>query len=452
MKTPNAVAKEYEDIRKKFPFFIALKKIKNRYYLYKQITRTDRATKKTKILTTYLGRITEEGKFIEKGATKDYELENAIKIIEAMGGKVELQRSNLKPRQIEGQTVDVIDKMIFTELSMNSRIKLSKLCKIVNLSKKKVETRIRRLERIFGIRYIAEVDTRKLGYQSYIVFAKFNKEKPSKEALQMVLVREPRVQLAMLTRGMYDIIMYLLVDSDNDLSDTIANIRSNESLDSYQSDWYVTPLYETYGFIPIREQFFDLLREKVWKKTKENLRPGENQLYNRDFLVLKELNSNSSINFADIDRKYGFDIGGAKYSYRQRLERTGIIERSTLTMMNSGVKYNAIIMMNITVRKDFVHTRKNLLKYEIEDTHELANKLSFLADVKVPNGGLFLLPIYKDGELETEEEKLKREVKGIDVNSMVVTDVLVGNICYRRFDNTRSNPYETILEQYNEDL
>ena len=93
MEAPSKVVAEYKRIKSRFPFFISLKRINGKYYIYKQLTRTDKTSKKVKILTTYLGRITDEGKFIEKGSKGDYELENAIKLIEARGGKVALQSS-----------------------------------------------------------------------------------------------------------------------------------------------------------------------------------------------------------------------------------------------------------------------------------------------------------------------------------------------------------------------
>ncbi|MCL5430229.1 MAG: AsnC family transcriptional regulator [Candidatus Marsarchaeota archaeon] len=453
MDAPEAVMNEYRRLRALYPFFISLKKISGRYYVYKQLTRTNPSTKKVKIITTYLGRISETGKFMERGALEDFEMENAIKLIEAKGGKVTLPQEPQKHIQPETSIVDETDKKILMALSMNSRIKYSKLGAIVGLSEKKAETRVKRLERLLDIRYITEIDIHKLGYQSFMVFARFVGEKPSKRAVEAAVANEPRVQLAMLTRGIYDLVIYLLAEDDNALSDAIANIRSDANISAYKSDWYATPLYETYGYyIPIMDRFFDVLKEKVWKRTKESLRPKEGQLYSRDYTVLREVTNNGIAKFSDIDKEHGFDDGAAKYSYHARLEGPGIVRRPTITMVNSGVKYNAIIIMGIEVRKGFIETKKELLHYEIEETNKVTNKLLYLADIKVPNGVLFIMPVYDDGGLEDEEEKLESKVKGIGVNSLVVTDILVGQLCYRKFDNMYTKSYESLIRSHKVNL
>ncbi|MDE1870156.1 MAG: hypothetical protein KGH71_04195, partial [Candidatus Micrarchaeota archaeon] len=70
-------------LRAEFKFHVSLKKINGKYYVYRQTTAWNKSTKKLKVLSTYLGRITGEGAFIKKEITQDDELENAKSVIVA---------------------------------------------------------------------------------------------------------------------------------------------------------------------------------------------------------------------------------------------------------------------------------------------------------------------------------------------------------------------------------
>ncbi|MDE1857389.1 MAG: hypothetical protein KGH98_04930, partial [Candidatus Micrarchaeota archaeon] len=42
---------------------------------------------------------------------------------------------------------------------------------------------------------------------------------------------------------------------------------------------------------------------------------------------------------------------------------------------------------------------------------------------------------------------LKTKVEGAELTTMVITDVLVGNLSHRRFDNTYSEQYKILLSE-----
>ena len=41
-----------------------------------------------------------------------------------------------------------------------------------------------------------------------------------------------------------------------------------------EADWNTTIITDAYGYVPIRDKFFDLLKEKVWRRSKETPRPA----------------------------------------------------------------------------------------------------------------------------------------------------------------------------------
>ena len=102
---PDKVAATYTKFKGSYPFFIALKRIRGKYYLYKQTTRIDKTLGKQKTITNYIGRITDEGILIKKESSVDALLENAKTYIEAHGGKVTLPK-----RSETGELVPIVKK------------------------------------------------------------------------------------------------------------------------------------------------------------------------------------------------------------------------------------------------------------------------------------------------------------------------------------------------------
>jgi len=64
---------------------------------------------------------------------------------------------------------------------------------------------------------------------------------------------------------------------------------------------------------------------------------------------------------------------------------------------------------------------------------------------------LFIIPIFKDGELEEEKEWLNQQIKGIKIKSMIFTKTILGELCYRKFDNNYSGQIHTLISEYKEE-
>ena len=59
------------------------------------------------------------------------------------------------------------------------------------------------------------------------------------------------------------------------------------------------------------------------------------------------------------------------------------------------------------------------------------------------------LPVFREGELEMVKENISK-TKGIDLSSAVVTESIIGGICFRRFDNAYSSQSKTLTERFGE--
>ena len=67
---PKKVSDTFEELKKKYNIYLELKKIKGHYYVYHATSEWDAEKKKTRKITNYLGKITIDGKFREKGQRK----------------------------------------------------------------------------------------------------------------------------------------------------------------------------------------------------------------------------------------------------------------------------------------------------------------------------------------------------------------------------------------------
>ncbi len=430
---PKAVMRRFEELKKQYLFYIALIKINGRYYVYRRTSRWDKQAKRPKSVSEYIGKIDNGGKFIKRQSPQTHRPSRDVEYTKARSLNV----------------LDEKDMIIAKNLSMNSRISLSKISKRVALSQSAVERRIRMLEDKIGMQYSMNIDVTKLGYFTYIVYVRSNQNLPSRDMMLEELKAVPRIQLAAITKGRYCLILLLIAESNSSVKDLIRDLRSSTTFIAFRSKWYVTPYYLTYGFLPMREEFFKLLEGRIWHRgIDKNLNSRTFGAIRRsEYAVLKGLSSNSRMSFSEIDRRFSLTQGSARYAF-ERLKSEGIINEMSINMANVPMLYNAVILMNVIDSQKVIDTRKYLLRYMIEEKDSQINRISFGCDVYMPDGVFLSMPIFEEHELKDSIELLAENVKGISVDYLIVTEVLVGRFNYRKIDVTQSYHYDMISNTY----
>ena len=429
------------------PPYLVVRKIHGKYYVYKDSVSQSTGKNKRKITSEYIGKITDDGTFIKRSISAKDDVENAKSIILSHGGKVFFPENVEGKEPVEVLTPDEIDSKILTILSMNGRASIPFISKRVHLSISAVDNRIKKLERELGIRYIIEPDIEKLGYLSYITFVKFIDKKPEEHVIREALTKESLVQLAVLTKGEYDLVFYVLAKNNENIAFLMARLQNTSALNLYKSEWYTTPDRTTYNFIPLRDEFFEELKSNVWTRSKETPRPLPENLLSRELIVLEELNKDANIKFEEIDIKYKLHPGSSAYTYHKLVEK-GIIKRITINMENFPMKYPAVVQVKVLSGAEYSKTRPNLPLDIIEYQPNGFNKYLFTSDIEMPKGGLLITPIFKEGDLQKTTEKLVQKVNGIEIETMIITDFITGSFCYRRFDNEYSKQYKALRDQY----
>ena len=445
---PSKVAETYARLKGKYPFFIALKHINGKYYIYSQTTTSDRKTKKIRSISNYLGRINEGGAFIKKRASDLDDIKNAREIIEALGGKVVMPET-LKDdiEELYMQKIDQIDRTLLTALTMNSMESTATMGIKVGMKASSVHYRIRHLEEKYFIKYTAEIDTEKLGFNAYITFVKFNTGIPTKEIVSDALKNRARVQFAAFVKGQYDLIIYFLAEDNAKVANLIYDLRVNTDLKMFPSYWQVTSLKEYYGFMPLRNEFFELLKERVWHREKEFVRKTSWQITESEYAVMKDLNMGIR-NLNEINKRNELKQQSSRYAYMKLLD-TKVIKRPTIIMQNIPLKYNAVIIATLTDSNAFMQTRKGLLEHIIKEIEgNITNKYSLEGDTDSPDGAIFISPLLKENDLEMIKKDFNESIKGMELDDMIITETIIGTLGYRLFDNEYSDQYHGLKKTY----
>ena len=339
---PLIISSSFEAVKSKERGYITLKRIKSGYYVYRQSGIWDPKKKRTKPIAEYLGKITDKGLFIRKKLSAKDDLDNAKAIIAQNGGEIIWHK---KPEEIEGikettitdLSANQIDAKLLTILSMNARIPSAILSNETGLLIRAVESRRKKIEERYGVRYFAEINTHKLGYLTFIMFVKFLDKRPTDKELTEVAASEPNILFMANAKGDHDLIMYVLAETSGKVADIAWHVRAETALKKYKLTIYLSAISQNYGYLPLTAEFFEgVLAKKVWKKTREKIKPSADELLQREFAVMYALNRNGRMEFSAIDKEHALGKGSARYTY-EKLIKTGVIDRVTLLQTHAAI-------------------------------------------------------------------------------------------------------------------
>ena len=346
---------------------------------------------------------------------------------------------------------DDVERKILTTLSMNSRATLKFIGSQIGLSKHPTFRKVKKAEEKYKINYIAELDINKLGFLKFLILVKFTGRIPPQKDIAEAARKEPRIQLGLLLNGgQYDLLLYALAETDSAISKIRLNLIRDPLLINYPAEWYVSPFDETYNFVPLTDEFVESLRGRIMERIEigKQTKGKEKRILMREFAVLKEINKNANIDFVNIDKKYGFDRGRSQYSFYKLLDK-GLIKRTTITMHDLPIKYSALIIGKITNYKAFEEERPRLLHHIIRDSNSITNRYALTGDITIPFSILFFMPSIKTGDVDEVLEDLNT-FPGIEFTTSIITNTLIGEFCYRLFDNAYSIQSDVLEYMYKE--
>ena len=388
------------------------------------------------MVTFYLGHIDQNGKFIaplrRKNLTKGANnLDEYIK-----------KRSSSEYREQTAKMENVYENMILKELSSNPRIGIAGIARKAGLPYGTTSYYIKKLERKYNIRYTIEP-----GFLSYFslskffAVARFKDKRPNVEKLQKLLQDNSYVQLAFMARGAYDLFIFFLAKDPFEAEQLVYGIRKSDVLADCTAEWFASYYTQGIGFVPIRDEFMETLKQRVWHRSKEQPRKAKEQIFLREYATLRELNKDGLIPFTEIDKRYGLKDGSALYTYQQLL-KSEMIFRVTITMQNPPIKDTVVFIVKQLNIKKFIDHRKDWLSNALNDDTGPLNKYILEGDIGSPYGLIHVAPSYKDGDIESIEQDLNISVKGAEIETSIITKFLVGNLSYRKLEIKESILYK----------
>lgn len=440
MELPQKVKDRLTELKKKSKHSVQIRMVKGKYYAYECSNVYDDGRSRWKSVAFYLGKIDADGKFTKA--------RYRINPWSDAGSLDELMLNRTRHDDTSGLESliypDEIDRKILEKISTDGRTTLSEISKYAGVSRSKVQRRLHRLESLYKIKYTIDFVPRPFGLFRFYILVKFRNGIPDIESIKEVLNRYPLIQTVALLKGEYDIFIYLLAINAAYLEDIVYEIRQNKVFSNQDADWVVSYITQSYGFIPFRDKFFEIIKDKIWHKTKELSRKPENMLLEREFNVLYELNKNGRIDFNEIDKKYKMHPGAAHYTYHKLLDKK-IIRRITITMDSLPLKYTALLVSNQVNISQFDKGKREYFKYVLNDINAITNKFILLGDIGAPYGMLSILPIFEDLDLQKTEDSLRNMFgSGIEPHTMIIIQLLIGNLGFRRLNSKDTVQYRLL--------
>ena len=436
------VKKTLEELKAKHRHHLALKGRSDGYYVFETMPKFDEKLQRETLLSFYVGKIEKDGKLIEPVRKR-----NSTRGVKNLDDYIQ-KRKRIELGEEKEAFESEYEPLILKELSTNPRDGIAAISKRLGLPYSTTLYWIRKLEKKYGIRYTAEHwFLKNFGLDRYISVAKFKNARPNASALKKLLEDNPYVQFAALTRGAYDLFLFLIAPNTSLAEEMVYQIRSSPVFARCPAEWYASYYQQGMGYMPLRDKFFDVLEKKVWHRTKETLRKQKDQLFAREYATLRELNSDGLAEFSKIDEKYGLKNGSAQYTYHKLIEEK-LLNRITMTMDKPPVKDIAIIIAEQQDVNKFNSHKKEYFLEIISDGDTPLNKYIFEGDIGSPYGLLLIVPIYKDGDLEKIEDSLNKYVYGSEIHTSLISHTLTGKLGLRKVDTTKTWIYDTLVKDY----
>ncbi len=162
---------------------------------------------------------------------------------------------------------------------------------------------------------------------------------------------------------------------------------------------------------------------------------------------VKELSKDGRKPFSEIDKIYNFSQGASHYTF-EKLKDDGKIWESTVLMRDVNSRYNGLSLLEILDSNLFRKNRKELLELIISEYKGPINRFSLTGDFGIPHGVMLISPIFEEGDFEKETEPLLSKIRGVKIEKLIITNILIGELSYRKLDETYSTQYEILFRDY----
>lgn len=255
--------------------------------------------------------------------------------------------------------LDKKDKRLLLELDMNARASLGELAKKLNLSKKGVDYKIKKLEAekiILG--YKCLVNSNKLGYYQFRIFLVFKAhEKREQDEFEEYIKKSKKFNYVLRAQGKYNYVSVLWEKSFEGFKQVINEMCSKWKNNLILIDEFL-PLDLTY----LQNRF--LTKESIGEKIHLGMDVENYQIDEIEKGLLKELGENSREPIYNIANKLG--VKSKQISYRiKKLEKDKIIlaHRVSINYRKLGYSYfKCMLELQNVDEKEFEEIKKEICR------------------------------------------------------------------------------------------
>jgi len=231
--------------------------------------------------------------------------------------------------------VDALSREILHALSENCRRSVSSLAKELRCAPKTVKKKLLALEKEYNIRYTLELSEQELGFNAtYFVLVKFSKP-PDEKLLVAALRKYSMPQVAALTKGDFDMFIYVVARTPLEFSKWANYFR--QTLTEYIERWeggLITGFW--FGFFPLSEELLE-----------------QANINEKEKLMLRLLVRNARISLKDLARRMNMSISTVRYHLNKLLE-SKIVRRATIIMERPPLHTHYIGVYGYRMTKNFL--------------------------------------------------------------------------------------------------
>lgn len=217
--------------------------------------------------------------------------------------------------------LDLKDKKLLYELSLNSRQPLSVLSKKIGLSRDFVNYRISRLVKLGVIKqFIAEIEVEKLGFSRNTIYMQFSElDKKQEEEIINKIINEPNSSWAATSLGKWNFIVDIAAKNNRELYSLIEDIKIKYG--KFISNYKLVGLGEYYYF---PEKYFG---DVVVSEKKETIE----KIDKTDKKILKLLSNEARLTNIEISKKLGLSPEAIRKRI-SKLEKNKTINKFTIAI------------------------------------------------------------------------------------------------------------------------
>ena len=269
--------------------------------------------------------------------------------------------------------IDVKDRKLLYYLSLNSRESLTRLAKLVGLSKNGVKYRIERL-RSLGIivNFCCLTNLGACGYKTFIVLIKFNEDIYSNESILEYFKSHKLIDWAAVLSGDWDLLIEAVyTERVTDFLDDLIGKFGNK-INKFQ-------VFFSYDIIKvehlIRDMYDDLGLEEL---------PSEQRAYKmmeldqKDRRILAQLNSDSTLSYVEMSKRLGLTIDIIRYRVAQ-LKKSRVIIKffPEISLHKLGyISYLFIVRLR-NISKERINSLKASIRQNRNITYAFFDSISF---------------------------------------------------------------------------